>query len=705
MSDTLKQYFNTKIPDCVDSNSGWSGSNTLACNILLRTVPYGNSPYQIGGNNTGNINLYNTIHHNIDYKKEGLSGPVCSIDNITKIPCWGGLGVESSNNNMNSHSGCDGTNPNWTYPNKSVLPGGSNTTMPSIVDQTNGSAITIGQWKNSSDFGPKNSDNIPKPKPGVKWNSKYNFSTSILVTQNPSQGLNGSNPTNGKIYINYIDSTIGNTGLKDDPKFLDALLSFIVNEGGDKDKVGIFKKVRNIKNIIRSLNILGKFNQLKKDNIRGVEKACLIKIDGDCKQYPSMSNHDWFNDTNFGGPSNHNSRTCNERSISWKKSCKGDKYNLGPKGSESCSGESVSQANCFRVAKNLVEKQNAKMGRKTFQVKNGTGQDINGWGGVPSGCSVQSGGDWAVHYNTGTGKNNGLYSPVCLADNSGLKIQNKYTLIPPDSSTKQQLLDSFMTTFNIYLSLHKEIVINYSEGLPLIRIINNILIDEWVIKECDTKSTPMEKILCQLQGYGRIGQFISQLGDSFLNGNLKQSKNSLKSFIDICKGIGIEYLNENAIVFKAVSVALVMTKGCSITGNTSNKNGLFKFASNSGICLPDGCKENPNNPYCSCVDDNTYICPFESYPTNITACQSVILDKEDGSNLNKNPYSLMRSKIMNWLNTFVSFNGCKQRALAMKYSKCVKLNDKNLSAVVWKPNVGGFSANAEVDTNLYKWET
>ena len=39
-----------------------------------------------------------------------------------------------------------------------------------------------------------------------------------------------------------------------------------------------------------------------------------------------------------------------------KKSCKGDKYNLGPKGSESCSGESVSQANCFRVAKKFSRK-------------------------------------------------------------------------------------------------------------------------------------------------------------------------------------------------------------------------------------------------------------------------------------------------------------------------------------------------------------
>jgi hypothetical protein len=34
---------------------------------------------------------------------------------------------------------------------------------------------------------------------------------------------------------------------------------------------------------------------------------------------------------------------------------------------------------------------------------------------VPPGCSVQSGGDWAAHFNSGSGNNDGSYSPVCMA--------------------------------------------------------------------------------------------------------------------------------------------------------------------------------------------------------------------------------------------------------------------------------------------------
>jgi hypothetical protein len=39
------------------------------------------------------------------------------------------------------------------------------------------------------------------------------------------------------------------------------------------------------------------------------------------------------------------------------------------------------------------------------------------WGHVPPGCSVQSGGDWAVHFNTNAAStgNSGEYSPVCVA--------------------------------------------------------------------------------------------------------------------------------------------------------------------------------------------------------------------------------------------------------------------------------------------------
>ena len=38
-----------------------------------------------------------------------------------------------------------------------------------------------------------------------------------------------------------------------------------------------------------------------------------------------------------------------------------------------------------------------------------------GWGQVPPGCSVQSGGDWAGHYNRGSGANcTQDYTPICL---------------------------------------------------------------------------------------------------------------------------------------------------------------------------------------------------------------------------------------------------------------------------------------------------
>ncbi len=38
-----------------------------------------------------------------------------------------------------------------------------------------------------------------------------------------------------------------------------------------------------------------------------------------------------------------------------------------------------------------------------------------GWGEVPPGCSVMSGGDWAGHYNSGSGVSCGnTYTPICL---------------------------------------------------------------------------------------------------------------------------------------------------------------------------------------------------------------------------------------------------------------------------------------------------
>jgi hypothetical protein len=55
------------------------------------------------------------------------------------------------------------------------------------------------------------------------------------------------------------------------------------------------------------------------------------------------------------------------------------------------------------------------MGRKTLV----TGS----WNDAPNGCSVQSGWDWAAHWNTGSGNNNGSYTPVCSGD--GLALTTK----------------------------------------------------------------------------------------------------------------------------------------------------------------------------------------------------------------------------------------------------------------------------------------
>lgn len=56
------------------------------------------------------------------------------------------------------------------------------------------------------------------------------------------------------------------------------------------------------------------------------------------------------------------------------------------------------------------------MGRTEMQEGTGEG-GLTSWGGVPHGCSVQSHGDWAAHFNSGAAGtpnvNNGGYAPVC----------------------------------------------------------------------------------------------------------------------------------------------------------------------------------------------------------------------------------------------------------------------------------------------------
>jgi hypothetical protein len=39
---------------------------------------------------------------------------------------------------------------------------------------------------------------------------------------------------------------------------------------------------------------------------------------------------------------------------------------------------------------------------------------VGSWPSVSSGCSVQSTGDWAAHFNTGTSNSATIYTPVCI---------------------------------------------------------------------------------------------------------------------------------------------------------------------------------------------------------------------------------------------------------------------------------------------------
>jgi hypothetical protein len=87
---------------------------------------------------------------------------------------------------------------------------------------------------------------------------------------------------------------------------------------------------------------------------------------------------------------------------------------LGEAGSNDCPQgyESVSEGECQATAESLLPIEET-MGR-SLQVGNGDGQSSGSWGGVPPrACSVQSGGDWAPHFNTGGGSNAGIYSLVC----------------------------------------------------------------------------------------------------------------------------------------------------------------------------------------------------------------------------------------------------------------------------------------------------
>ena len=68
---------------------------------------------------------------------------------------------------------------------------------------------------------------------------------------------------------------------------------------------------------------------ISKSNEVTYSPQCNIKINGNCKNYPNMSNKGYFPDQKYGGPVPTNINSCKNRRNSWIGSC--DNKNISMK--------------------------------------------------------------------------------------------------------------------------------------------------------------------------------------------------------------------------------------------------------------------------------------------------------------------------------------------------------------------------------------
>jgi hypothetical protein len=68
-------------------------------------------------------------------------------------------------------------------------------------------------------------------------------------------------------------------------------------------------------------DIEGREMWVQNKNSEGNEKSCKFKISGNCRTYPNMSNHNWFNDDQYGGPIPSTKESCEKRKSYWENSC------------------------------------------------------------------------------------------------------------------------------------------------------------------------------------------------------------------------------------------------------------------------------------------------------------------------------------------------------------------------------------------------
>jgi len=80
-------------------------------------------------------------------------------------------------------------------------------------------------------------------------------------------------------------------------------------------------------------------------------------------------------------------------------------YTQFPAGHGDRCSHSISEGECLAMAKRIYPH---------HRVDRRGGLVAGSWGHVPHGCSVQSRGDWAAHYNRGSGRNSGEYTLICF---------------------------------------------------------------------------------------------------------------------------------------------------------------------------------------------------------------------------------------------------------------------------------------------------
>ena len=241
----IEKYLQTLLVNFMEPYSGWCGSAKCAGNILLgNDISTGydinkiKSPYQIP-DSYSDLDLHSTI--TLKGPSSANSGiepsntvydttfndqsrqTQCTMNNIISRPCFGGL---SAKGNWSIDSGCDGTNPSYTYPSKGRLPTANKTTLPQIKDHNTGDIITLGAWIKGNDWGPKKRSNSIRTR--SIWVDKLNYSTHILSSSNLAIGVMGTAPSVANIFINIVSCHLKDTGLLGSKHGIKQLCDYVV---------------------------------------------------------------------------------------------------------------------------------------------------------------------------------------------------------------------------------------------------------------------------------------------------------------------------------------------------------------------------------------------------------------------------------------------------------------------------------------------